>query len=71
MIYIYILWHFLQLFFIFCNKYINGYMCLVIFNVLLIEKITNQKVYWYWYRNINPQNIDYRIEFKKYVIAHH
>lgn len=41
MINIYILWHFknfLELFFIFWNKYINSHMCLVIFSFLFIKK---------------------------------
>lgn len=46
---------------------------IVIFNFLFLERITNQKVCWYRYkyRNINPKNIDYRMEFEKHVIAHH
>lgn len=44
-------------------------MRVVIFTFLFIGKITNQKVYRYWsrYRNFDPQNIDYGIEFEEYV----
>lgn len=40
-------------------------------NFSFVEKCTNHKVYWYWYRNTEPKNIDYCIEFGGDVIGHH
>lgn len=69
MINIYILWHFGHFF----GINISTATCVLwFFSFLFIKKkIKNQKVYWNWYCNIDLKNIDYRIEFEQYVIAHH
>lgn len=53
----------------------NGHVCLVIFDFLINEKNLQTKGwfegYRYQHRDIDPKNIDYGTELKKYNIAHH
>lgn len=67
------MWYFkriFSLFFICCNKYINGRVCCKFFTSYLVKKLQTQKCLdGCQYRSINPQNIDYCIVFENAILA--
>lgn len=69
MIHISILCHF-KLFFMFCYRYINSHVCLVISNFLFIGKKYKPEMFFDIDINIDPQKINYHSTFEKFDICH-